>query len=52
MSRCLSNGSVPPTPVNPNVTEALNAAVVDVDGAYIPNGTITAYVAEARNENA
>lgn len=38
--------------INPNVTEALNAAVVDVDGAYISNGTITAYVAEARNENA
>lgn len=38
--------------INPSVTEALNAAVVDVDGAYIPNGTVTAYVAEARNENA
>jgi hypothetical protein len=38
--------------INPNVTEALNAAVVDVDGAYIPNGTVTAYTAEARNENA
>jgi hypothetical protein len=51
MSLRLSNGSAP-TPVNPNVTEALNAAVVDVDGAYIPNGTVTAYTAEARNENA
>ena len=40
------------TQVNPNVTEALNAAIVAADGAYTPNRTITVYVAEARNENA
>jgi hypothetical protein len=45
------NGS-PATPVNANATERLNAAVVAADGSYTSNGTITTYVAEARNENA
>ena len=43
---------LPATPVNANATERLNAAVVVADGTYTPNGTITAYASEARNENA
>ncbi|KAF8274532.1 hypothetical protein EI94DRAFT_692097 [Lactarius quietus] len=38
--------------INPNATENLNAALIAQDNNYLPNGTVTAYVAEARNENA
>jgi hypothetical protein len=40
------------TLVNPNATAKLNAAVIATDSTYASNGTITAYVAEARSENA
>ncbi|KAH9978766.1 hypothetical protein BGW80DRAFT_1164876 [Lactifluus volemus] len=38
--------------INPNATAKLNAAVIATDSTYVSNGTITAYVAEARSENA
>ncbi|KAH9002099.1 hypothetical protein EDB86DRAFT_3063599 [Lactarius hatsudake] len=38
--------------INANATETLNAAVVAADGIYISNRAVTAYLIEARNENA